>query len=443
MESESKPPTRTIIIITTMLGCVTFLKGAAASQFGASLVHLAYMYNSDIAEMSLTFAVMAVGVVAGSTACGFVYDTVLSGEFIAYFSCGLTGVITVILPWLPNVYYFYVAAGFRSICRGLQVSAVQFYLISNWGGSRYKPLVLQLKTMLNTLGGAVSPLVVSIFLTELPTSNNNGNKFNDILTETSTTNYTLVNVKYQTEYIANQITFPFAITGVTIMALSGLCMAVTLFAKHFGKSNPSVNVYKKVKQDKNESKKNFTVTVMSVVMVFLTFGTQSILGDLAAAYVTKGLHWPVQTGPQITSLFLTARTLGSLLTAFFSMRVAITNIIVAQLILTVSGYVMTVYGLEVMVWSGVFLAGFGSCCTYSTFVAWISDRVPVSAKQSSVFTVSSLIGKSAGTSFAGFLFEEYSHQWVIYLGILSSCSQFLVFASIYLYLKLCYTIVKG
>lgn len=472
------------IFVTVSFFVACFANGLIGNQFGASLVHLAKIYETGIAKMSLATTCGTFGAVTGSVLCAWLLHKITNRELTIFIGLGIAGMLTVMFIWMPTVSAFAALAFIRDIPRAFMSQTITTYLVQSWSESPRKSLFIQSEITVIIIGGIISPFIVSPFLSELPSHNAAGqishinpltisdenlkesnisklllpgnlkvpNNFTFTpkeivkLTNNSifmfqenvklTNNSTTVSKKSDP---ANQVLIPFIIIGGTSVLISVIFTMTYMIFKLYDKVSSKNIQY--VEIDSQEKKQQSKITIswstfkviillISSVLVVLMYTGHSAMVTLISAFVIEGLNWSVHRGSEIVSIFLIAKLIGSILLSVVAIRIPSYIVVLCQFVLTFSGYLLTEIAINFapeLVWLGVIVTGFGSSSSHASLVVWISDCVSLSEKELTLVQLSIFTGVWIGPSFGGFLFEKYSPASFIHMGLITSAIQMLVF----------------
>lgn len=442
--------------VTLALIFICVSNGIVVSEFGVSLVHLANMYQTNVAKMSFSVTCATLGAATGSAICGKSFGKFPNTqELVIFISFGIAGALTIILPWMPTLYMFYACTYLRGIPRGYMWQAIHVYLLNTWSGSRYKPFVVQTCITLNTLGSFLNPLIFSPFLSKLPLKDGLIKTFSN-----RTAAFTGNNTKYASDSpksisematnqppdISNEVRLPFMITGTAMDFLFVQFVLIFLaFSLHVKDSHSNIRYLELNKNQCEKEPASFNKSVimaMSSLLVVLMYISQTAMTFLISAFAVEGLGWSVQSEVQINCVFMFGKMLGSIFASVIAVKIPLSAVVFGQVTLTFSGYFLTGMAAETLpsfVWFGVALTGFGTCSSHAPLVVWISDRMTLTQGDITAVQLSLLIGRSIGPSFGGFLFHRFSPISFIYMGMFTSLVEVLVFIVIYFYLTCCLT----
>lgn len=94
---------------------------------------------------------------------------------------------------------------------------------------------------------------------------------------------------------------------------------------------------------------------------------------------------------------------------------------------------------DIFLWIAVAMAGFAMSSTFAATFAWTSNVVIISGAVAGVLLAGASIGGMTGSVLAGYLFETYTHMWVVYLSSIAVVSHAIIFTLSCILVKYCKT----
>ena len=82
---------------------------------------------------------------------------------------------------------------------------------------------------------------------------------------------------------------------------------------------------------------------------------------------------------------------------------------------------------EYVLWISVAAAGLGMSTTFASTILWTSNYISISGSIGSLFLIGSSCGAMSAAPLTGFLFQDKSHMWVVYLSLMAALIHFLLF----------------
>ena len=404
------------------------------------MVHVGYLYDTDVAGMSIVYTCSSLGYLAGSFLCALVFDR-FNHEFQLFLCTLALGLLVMVQPWLPHLYIFYVAAAMNAIAGGFIDSCVQSYVIKLWTGHHLKEPVMQGVHGIWSLGAFIGPLTVGPFLVDLP--DEEGKETNTTDTYTNATYETSSSVssdlKGNIDGIEN-VRYPYLIVGL-IGCMVAITNAIILcFIKPDIKQKKS-NSHDTIKNDKPIGETlGFKVPMLTMQFIFYFFYAwyESIPGGYISAFVIEGLHWPVHKGPLLTSVFWGALGTGRILGAPISFLFSPSKMIAFNIALTTVAFIVMLFSSmtpEYVLWISVAAAGLGMSTTFASAILWTSNYITITGSIGSLFLISSSCGVMSSAPLTGFLFQEKTHMWVVYLSLMAALIHILLFSVMTVFAK--------
>ena len=318
----------------SLLACFVSL-GICSNIMGGTLVHMKYLLNTDIATIAMVFTWCRLGYIAGSVACGFIYNRINSELLLFLSGLGL-GVATFCMPWTLNIYCFFAITVLQGFARGLLDTGAQPYIISLWIGHRFQDSIMQAMHAAGSIGNALGPLLAAPFLIPIP--NNDASLESDVENNTMLANSTETMIIDQDELA--MVRYSFYLSGIitVITSLSFLAIFVRLYDQPT-ECYDKIKVSSKTKEKKWKSSK---VTYLLVILNFLMFvalvSYEAIPTGLLSAFAIEGLGWNVHYGAWLASLFWISITIGRLLSIPLAMFLAPTQLLSINIIFTTTGF---------------------------------------------------------------------------------------------------------
>eukprot|EP00919_Chromeraceae_sp_WS-2016_P071373 GHVR01169057.1.p1 GENE.GHVR01169057.1~~GHVR01169057.1.p1 ORF type:complete len:195 (-),score=22.34 GHVR01169057.1:27-611(-) len=144
---------------------------------------------------------------------------------------------------------------------------------------------------------------------------------------------------------------------------------------------------------------------------------EAVLGSFVATFVVEGLQWEKYKGSIITSVMWgsmgVGRLLGVPLSAFFTPL----QMVYADLFLTTTAIgimLLSTYTTDILMWIGASLAGLAMGTTFPSAILWAEGYIHVDGQAGGIFVASSSVGGMTGPVLVGYLFQTFSHMWLIY-----------------------------
>ncbi|XP_060561454.1 sodium-dependent glucose transporter 1B-like, partial [Ruditapes philippinarum] len=315
-------------------------------------------------------------------------------------------------------------------------------IISLWdteGGSYMQALHLSFG-----LGGILSPLATEPFLAKPVCSqpvhgntNNSGLYLND-----SSVNAT----SFVMSYGSTNIHFAYLITCCFVLSSS-----VPFFIIYYKWTGSDL---KTTSQDGSCNKHRLTplparqksLVIALLFFIFLTYcAVEDTFFGYLATFCISYLQWSSSTSSYATSLFWTTYSVGRLAGVFlikWFLPVQLLSSFLALLIISFVGLLIAslTYSIE-LVWLFIALVGFAMSITFPCVFSWTHENViEVTGVISSVFLIAASSGQMLNPLFLGYLMDNISPIWFVFILLGESCLCLATFMTVYNYTLRCISV---
>ena len=427
---QDAPVHRNRVILTLCLYAVFMSHGLNISITGPTLVHVGYLYGTDVAGMSIVYTCNALGHLTGSFLCALVFDR-FNHELQLFLGTLAMGLLLMVQPWLPHLYMFYAAACMMATAAGFIDSCGQSYVIRLWTGHRFKDPTMQGIHGIWSLGAFIGPFIVSPFLVDLPVEAGRGTtvSFENITYETSSPHNNDLPV---TIHGIESVRFPYLIVGAfqCLVATTYTIILCCMKSVRQQKKKNSGSTNKIVTNTGETLTFKIPMLTMEFFFFFIYAWCESIPGAYIAAFVITGLNWPVYKGPLMTSVFWGSLGLGRILGAPISIIFSLRTMIIFNIALTTIAFIVMLFSSvapEYVLWISVAAAGLGMSTTFASVILWTSNYITITGSIGSLFVVSSAFGRMSSAPLTGFLFQNKTHMWVVYLSLFAALINVVLF----------------
>ncbi|XP_052770526.1 sodium-dependent glucose transporter 1B-like [Mya arenaria] len=396
----------------------------------------------------------------GSLAMGYCYDKVNHLRLLGVISV-INGLSSIVLPWC-NIYglFMFVRLVDGFLCGG-RGGGGDATVLSRWGTeSRH---LTQGNHLSYGLGGVLAPLVTRLFLAPRvpPTSiNTNGqdelDNISDVWNTTAKPNDTdsFSNISKISQslnssfgesdvvYGETKIHIAFAITGI-VNIISGM-LYLYLFMKKYDTIPPYTKSTVKHEVVYHRAKLTTAETAFCIFLIgvmFITFcSVESKSQSFLLPFVMLQMGWTKFDGAYLLSLlwgfFTAGRFTGVVIARFLSPRklacICLCTVILSYTVLSVGGLL----GINAIVWTIVPFAGLGLSAVFPTFVVWTHENViEVKGKMSGFFQFVGAIGFFTDPFYIGYLMENESPMYMLYVGIAQATCSLIIFISTSLWIN--------
>ena len=97
----------------------------------------------------------------------------------------------------------------------------------------------------------------------------------------------------------------------------------------------------------------------------------------------------------------------------------------------------TIIKEEILLWVAVGMAGMFTSTIFGCILLWGSHYVKTTPLYGSLFMIAVAVGTMSSVAKTGYLFDNFSPMWVIYIGIISASLLVIFFLSVLVTAKLC------
>ena len=271
-------------------------------------------------------------------------------------------------------------------------------------------------------------------------------KFNDThytFQTNSTHDYYNESAKYQHTYGETHIQMAFLIAGIMTI-LAAVPFLVLFLSASKVRLKTSNHVIKNIPDGKSVSgNQSYYLSLnLKIVCIFLLsfilFLYSAIEDNFVSLLMTfsiSNLSWSKASGTVATSLAWISFAIGRLIGIFLVRHIKTSNILTAYFILLIISFIglliCSLTGKSFLIWVVVPLAGFSQSVILPAVFTWTEEKIlPVSGKLSGLYLVVASAGSMVTPLLFGYLMEEYSSHWYVYLllamSLLSAISFFIV-----------------
>ena len=426
-----------MILLTVCLYIVFFCFGLVVGLTAPSFLNLVELYNTDVSGMSVIFTFMSAGYLLGSCTCAFLFDKA-SHELQYFLLSVLEAAFTILIPLLPRLYPLFAVAFLQNLTMAYIDASGHSYIIRLWENHKVKePLLIGVHAIWS-LGAFISPFIVSPFLVDLPQSGLSSNHFNN------TTEYNVpitenVTVSENVDITSHhRIKYPYIITGSVVGISSVFCLVCYCLYGDYGLTRSKNTCYHKQKHFDSLSFK-IPMLIMQFLFFFLYPWYQLVLGTLLPTFVIEGLNWSIHDGPLLMSVYWGFNGVGRIVHIPISFCMKPLAMLCINIGICVCGHFIMLIAVltnDKLLWISTAMIGFSMGTLFSFALLWISQYMYISGAMAGFFLISISIGGMTGPALTGFLFEYSSHMWVVYLSLMASVTEGMVFLMMFVFVKI-------
>ena len=328
------------------------------------------------------------------------------------------------------------------------------YLLYLTKGYKFQDSVIQALHCLWSLGATISPFITRNFL-----SSRNYADIQDNYAENVTMNFTF---KYDLTSAGSNVTMvtlqvhedeePIIVQYAFLtVGLVGLLISLPMWIMIYYSPRKIIVRQRYInhtehkrdkKQNIKQSKKSLIFHLGLLTMAFFWFyfylWVEALPGQFLATWSIRALKWKKSDGPLLTSAFYGSHSIGRLIGVALSAAFSPRKILLWNMSLTAISYIilLTLHQIHPLVtWISVPAAGLGMACSFGAMCLWISRHMTVTGAVSAVLLIGSSAGVMSGPPLVGFLVQEYSPDWFLYLILTGALLDIVLYILMELYVK--------
>ena len=166
----------------------------------------------------------------------------------------------------------------------------------------------------------------------------------------------------------------------------------------------------------------FRVSILSLLFVFffMYVGTEVAFGGLVTTFAVESefIQWNRPQGATLAALFWGSIAVGRGMGIFIARCFKPPCMLVTDLVFMVAGAVILSFGLAAspaLLWVGTVVLGCGMSSIFPTAVSWADCYYPLTGRAAAVFITGSGVGEMVIPVVTGYLFEQVSTLWLMYM----------------------------
>ncbi|XP_064614236.1 sodium-dependent glucose transporter 1A-like [Liolophura sinensis] len=417
--------------------------GMVVALHGPTFLDLLLILNVHLEQGTLLFTSGSVGYLGGSLIGGIVYDR-FNKELTLMISTLMMGVLTVVLPFTRYLPVMAVVNCLRSCFMGGLDAGGNAIMVRIWG--KDVGPYMQAVHFAFGLGGIISPFVAAPFLLSRPEDPSNVTDTSSTPHENLTDGFTLSSIP--TPYVDNsgdngfnssfnltnstgfsdavqqtQVHIPYIIIGL-LAVLSSIPFIEMFRSKRAEKRRQSLN------QGNEEKEKEIrhiplTTCLKATFLVLMGFFyiTYACVEDTFAGFimtfVVVHLRWSKTKGTRITSVFWISFSVGRLFAIVISKYLTPWKMLAVDFVLLIVSFLALLLGVEsseAFSWVCTVAVAIAMASIFPSGMTWMDKSImKISGKVASFLLVCASIGSMANPLLVGYLFENDTPMWFIYL----------------------------
>lgn len=168
----------------------------------------------------------------------------------------------------------------------------------------------------------------------------------------------------------------------------------------------------------------FRLSILSLLFVFFLFyvGLEVAFGGLVTVFAVESelTGWTRAQGATLAALFWGSIAAGRGLAIFVARCFKPPCMLVVDLVFMLAGAAILSFGLTAspaLLWAGTVTLGFGMSSVFPTAVSWADLYYPLTGRSAAVFIAGSGVGEMVIPVATGYLFENFTSLWLMYVAL--------------------------
>ena len=455
---------------------INLAMGLSSGLNGPTLVHIEYLLHTNTQGMGFAYMTENIGYILGSISCGVLMQYCNPELILGFMSLWVT-LSMAGLPWAPNIVIFGLILMVKNVAYGFLDSGGQSYMLQLWKDHKHKDPVFNALQCTWTSGAFLSSFIVLPFLSELPqqqmfhnhsdlwASSDTVNQTDTFFLDSNNSNKTDVQEFKSVRYaymIAAMVNFSSFLlfyiafcldkselknkektTEYQLTAQKDFSEENTQDINSGNDSRQSIPQQQQQQPQSQNPRKRLQIvplTLLASIILFETWMNYNF-NTFISAFVIKGLQWDVAKGPLVTSVCRCGELFGQIVGIPISARLHPRTMLLCNISMTTVAfclmYLAVVTGEAILLWISVGMAGIFMSTIFGCVLLWGSHFVKVTAQYGSLFMIAVAVGIMSSAAMTGYLFDNISQMWVIYIGIISASLLVILFLSIALTERFC------
>ncbi|XP_067652353.1 sodium-dependent glucose transporter 1A-like [Haliotis asinina] len=424
-------------------GCLFYsfiVIGICNAQTGPALLDLQLITNTNTQQSAVFFTGASVGSMCGSLSFGFLFGR-FNKHLLMFLILLGAAVAVAVLPLCTPYILMVFMHGVVSFFRAGHVTCGNTDLIRTWEAERR--VFVQILHFCFALGGTLSPLITEPFLAYRTSSNNTreGDNSSIPLSNICVNNSDFVdNGDCDIVVTETKVEYAYLITGILFLVAS-----LTFLIQRCCHKSQSADTQKSTTGYANLEKPLPMVyifgTMIFVVLIFIFLvAVESCLASFLLTFVVKQLNWTKTSGARLTSVFWACYAAMRFATIFFTDRVPPFVLILVTsitMLLSAVGLMMSsLYDNEIGVWACVALGGLSLASQFPSTMMWLEESIlRLSSRIVSIIVFSSTLPGIINPLIIGYLMQEMSPIWLMYILTIESGVSLLLILSLFTWSK--------
>ncbi|XP_045168516.2 sodium-dependent glucose transporter 1A-like isoform X1 [Mercenaria mercenaria] len=443
---------KTVLLFWTFAGL-----GWMTGQIGPSFPDLQLVVEQTLDTASWLFTIYSFGYMAGSFAGGLLYDH-FSKSLVIAFSTMIMAVTTVALPWCRWFALMLAVRFLSGVGAGGLDTGANAYVMSFWGEKARS--YIQGLHFCFSFGGIISPLTTEPFLAKRLCQRLNDKNESDAESSPNSTWTTHVPKDYvendckEPGYGPTYVHFAYLISFFVILSTS--VPFFVIFVKEIMRTYKSPNIAEVNITEQQEQKgeeqprtmNKFSKKVQTLILILLSLfmmiycAVEDTFSSFLATFCISYFGWGKDISSYATSVFWFAFAVGRFLAIFIVKRFKPVNLLMIyciSLIIAFLGILTACFtSTTSLLWVSISLAGFSMSLIFPSVYSWTEESIlQVTGKISSLFVIAGSIGLIINPIVLGYLMDNMTPMWFVYLLLGKSCFTLLLIFVVIALVKLC------
>lgn len=260
-----------------------------------------------------------------------------------------------------------------------------------------------------------------------------------MLWNTTVSNVTEVNNNATSSHsVATQSTnihYAFLITGILVLTAAVPFLVAVLQKRRTKKTKRQ---YSSESVDKNKLPKTIKRIILGILCVnsFVATAYIDLFPSFLTTFVMEQVSWTQKSASTITSVYFATYAVGNFIGVFILAYVTPTKLIAFSYIssaLMITGFLLSVlFSHTELIWVTVALAGLTMSGILPTLFTWTQEHVtPITARLASMLLISGSAGVMVNPLLLGYMMEQLSPMWFIYLSLGETIFCALLFTTVF------------
>ncbi|XP_064613804.1 sodium-dependent glucose transporter 1C-like [Liolophura sinensis] len=424
---------------TAFVFVVNIALGGLFTLTPTAFLDLLQQTESNVQQGSLMFIIGSLGYTLGSLVSGHLYDklnvnvifsisAILAGFFIIFIPMSSSLAVVISLLCLSKVFQGSLDSGSTLLCARIWGNAANPYQ--------------QAVTFFYALGGIITPFAMEPFLFVSKEPQLEANRSGHIALGTfvmgwSDRNDSAIGKSSQSLAIQSNsnLFLPFIIFG-TFSVLTSMPFVLKVFCeKVVCKRDISTGSPGSKSRSSGISGKLVVFTLILIGAFFMAYGYLWGLGEYSMPFTVDYLGWSKKEGTQLNSVTWSALAAGCFVGIFVARCLRPSYMILVTLTPITLGLLALLLAARSsgqVVWIAYIFIFAGAGSLHPAAVSWVDQRlIRVNGKICSLFVVTMSLGDVTNNLLLGYLFQNDSPMWYVYLTFGSSVFQWMVLLGLY------------